>query len=235
MHAGIVSAAALQASAPVCDAGAVGPTAPTSALTAAPPAAAAATAGPMEARVATRVAALQSHFARIAATRMQGVPILHPGIGVAAVGFEPGADGLGAVGVLVTPWFMNLVWLPLVERDARDRPLPALAVGATRMRAVGNERFDFIGAHEPGFGSYEACSLFSPMLDFADEATALATAAQVLAILRAPPPAPSAATAGAEAGSADAAAAADVPASPIPPTTSRRALLFGRRGAETGR
>lgn len=227
MDAGIVSAAALQASAPVCDAGAVGPTAPT--------AVAAATGEPMAATMATRVAALQALFARIAATRMQGVPILHPGIGVTAVGFEPGDDGLGAVGVLVTPWFMNLVWLPLVERDAQDRPLPALAVGATRMRAVGNERFDFIGAHEPGFGPYEACSLFSPMLDFADEATALATALQVLAVLRAPPPQGSAAAAGAEAGDPDAAAGADALGSPIPPRTSRRALLFGRRGAETGR
>jgi [NiFe] hydrogenase assembly HybE family chaperone len=173
------------------------------------------------AQVAARSLALQALFEQIAATRMKGVPILNPALGVIAVGFEPTADGLGAVGVLVTPWFMNLVWLPLAERDAQSRPLEALAVGATRMRAVGNERFDFIGAHEAGFGAYEACSLFSPMLDFADEATALATATRVLAILRAPPPA---APSGAAAHGAPAAAA-----------TSRRALLFGRRGEEPAR
>lgn len=168
-----------------------------------------------------RVAALEALFGHVAATRMAGVPILHPDLAVRAVGFEPAPDGLGAVGVLVTSWFMNLVWLPLTGHDAEGQPLPALAVGATRMRAVGNERFDFIGAFEPGFGAYEACSLFSPMFDFADQAAAVATAEQVLAILRAPP-AP-VQSVGAE------------PARAAAPETgalsSRRALLFGRGSA----
>jgi [NiFe] hydrogenase assembly HybE family chaperone len=168
-----------------------------------------------------RVAALEALFRHVAATRMAGVPILHPDLAVRAVGFEPAPDGLGAVGVLVTPWFMNLVWLPLTEHDAEGRPLTALAVGAARMRAVGNERFDFIGAFEPGFGAYEACSLFSPMFEFADQATALATAEQVLAILRAPPPPVQ------SVGAEPARAVAPSP-EPVP---SRRALLFGRGSA----
>lgn len=154
-----------------------------------------------------RVGALEALFAHIARTRMQGIPILHPDLRVQAVGFEPaamvdGSPARAAVGVLVTPWFMNLVWLPL-DAAAPD----ALAVGATRERRVGRECFPFIGAHEDGFGPFEACSLFSPMGEFADHDAAVATALAVLEELRRPePPRPA----------------------PAPPTSSRRALLLGR-------
>jgi [NiFe] hydrogenase assembly HybE family chaperone len=91
-----------------------------------------------------------------------------------------GAEPAGAVGILITPWFMNLVWMPL------DPAAPTVRVGDKRTRVVGNERFDFIGAHEPGFGGYEACSLFSPMFEFVDHGAAVATAFEVLKQLRAP-------------------------------------------------
>lgn len=144
-----------------------------------------------------RVAEFEALFERIAATRMRGVPIVNPALRVQAVGFapEPGADA--AVGVLVTPWFMNLVWLPL-DTEAQDVARP----GTKRERAVGNERFQFIGAEEPGFGRYEVCSLFSPMGEFAGQDGALATAQAVLDELRRAPPAL--------------------------PVSSRRALLTGR-------
>jgi [NiFe] hydrogenase assembly HybE family chaperone len=164
-----------------------------------------------------RVDALEALFREIAATRMAGIPILHPGLRVQAVDFEPESDGRCAVGVLVTPWFMNLVRLPLGhgpdDPDGPDgagsAPDPLAPVGVSRTRVVGNERFDFLGAHEPGFGTYEICSLFSPMAQFVDHAAAEATARAVMAELRKPPPPPAA------------------PAAP-----SRRALLFGRTGGE---
>jgi [NiFe] hydrogenase assembly HybE family chaperone len=159
----------------------------------------------VRARVAQRVTALEALFAHIAATRMAGIPILHPGLQVEAVGFEPQGDE-GAVGVLVTPWFMNLVWLPLSEAPTAE----TLAVRATRERQVGRERFAFIGAYEDGFGAFEACSLFSPMGDFVDHAAAVATARAVLEELRKPPEPP-----------------------PAAPMASRRALLFGRTGGAT--
>jgi [NiFe] hydrogenase assembly HybE family chaperone len=151
--------------------------------------------------VSERVCALEALFARIAVTRMQGVPLLNERLRVQALGFETEADGAQA-GVLVTPWFMNLVRLPAAAGGA-------IAAGATVMRRVGTEVFPFIGAREDGFGAYEACSLFSPMFEFADHEAALATARAVLDTLRRP------------------AHAADAgPAAP-----SRRALLFGRDGA----
>ncbi len=130
---------------------------------------------------AARVAALEARFAMIAVTRMAGVPMLNERLAVAAVGFEPVEDG--CVGVLLTPWFMNLLWLP--GDEAR-----AAAPGSNRRRAVGRENFDFIGAHEEGIGPYETCSLFSPMFEFEDQAAALATAREVLVQLRQPEPEP---------------------------------------------
>ncbi|BAL96924.1 HupJ protein, putative [Rubrivivax gelatinosus IL144] len=147
-----------------------------------------------------RVPALEAAFGEIAATRMRGLPFLNPRLAVQAVGFAPhtGEDGEAAVGVLLTPWFMNLVRLPAGA---------ALAVGAKADREFGGRVFEFIGAHEPRCGGYEACSLFSPVTEFADQAAAVATARELLTLLRpaAVPPPPA--------------------REPVP---SRRGFLFGR-------
>lgn len=142
---------------------------------------------------AARVEALVALYRHIAATRMQGVPLLHPALQVAAVGFEtePAEEPAtpAAIGVLLTPWFMNLVWLPLARLQRPDRQ------GRSSVRPVGGHSFAFIGMHDEGLGSYAACSLFSPVLEFADQATALATAQSVLQMLRPPAQAPVAAPA----------------------------------------
>ena len=158
---------------------------------------------------ASRALDLMALYRGIAATRMVGVPLCHPALQVAKVGFEPEPGSGGAAGVLVTPWFMNLVWFPCGEPLADA--LPELGAGQMRARRIGNRSLDFIGAHEPDFGPYEACSLFSPMFEFADQAAALATAEAVLALLRQPPePLPD----------------------PMPqPVPARRSFLFGRSAA----
>lgn len=160
-----------------------------------------------DAAIAVRVAALEALFRAIADTRMSGVPVLNGALCVEAVGFashapEPGPDD-GAIGILITPWFMNLLRLPLVREDDVTR------VGRSRSLTVGRERFDFIGAHEAAFGSFEACSLFSPMFDFPDQAAARLTAVAVLSSLRVEPP--------------------EHAARPVQP--ARRGFLFGRSGA----
>jgi len=136
-------------------------------------------------QLAERTHALEALFRDIALTRMAGVPVLHPGVRVEAVDFIAHADEgdaqPGALGVLMTPWFMNLVWFPLERHDSAGR------VGVSRSRECGSETFEFITAHEERFGSFEACSLFSPMFQFANHAAARDTAAAVLASLRAKP------------------------------------------------
>jgi len=134
--------------------------------------------------LATRLQALEAAFRHIAATRMDGVPVLNPRLEVQAVGFEVSEDGSHALGVLVTPWFMNLLRLPL------QGDVTPLAVRAVAARDIGTRRLDFIGAFEPGVGAFEACSLFSPMFEFANQAAAVATAQEALKELRAAPHAP---------------------------------------------
>jgi [NiFe] hydrogenase assembly HybE family chaperone len=143
-----------------------------------------------DAVMATRAAALQAVFQHIAVTRMAGLALCHPALRVEAVGFRRDEASGGAVGVLVTPWFMNLVWLPpaapapgAVADAPCPQPPPGLLPGALRARRIGAQAFDFIGAHEDGIGPYESCSLFSPMFEFADQTAARATAEAVLAML----------------------------------------------------
>ncbi|HSV71459.1 MAG TPA: [NiFe]-hydrogenase assembly chaperone HybE [Methylibium sp.] len=157
------------------------------------------------ATVAARADMLVAAFREVETTRMAGLPLLHPRLRVEAVDFQhDAADPSVALGVLVTPWFMNLVRLPL---DAATEQALA-GVGERRTRAVAALPIDFLGAYEPAFGRFEACSLFSPMAEFVDQAAAVATAREVLGQLRAAPAAPPAA---------------------VP---DRRAFLFGRRAAE---
>lgn len=185
-----------------------------------------------ESTMASRMAALEGAFRHIRATRMAGMPLLHPGLRVQALGFEPEAgDANTLCGVLLTPWFMSLVRLPLRPRGGADAGW--LAVGLKQQRRMGMAEFEFIGALEPGLGVFEAASLFSPMAEFADHAAALATAHEVLRQLRAPEPAVVAASAAvpalAPAGApAVAPAAAAAPTEPVP---SRRGFLFGRSPA----
>ena len=133
----------------------------------------------MQQLLQARVEQLEAVFRDIAATRMQGVPLLHPGLQVQAVGFAPEPEGSSALGVLVTPWFMNLMRLPL---DAAE----PLEPGQVRSQRIGAHRLSFIGAHEAAFGPYAMCSLASPMFEFANQEAAVATAQGVLAQLRQP-------------------------------------------------
>ena len=224
--------------------------------------------------VQQRCAVLRALFDEISVVRMHGVPILNPALRVATVGFElmgqpagssdaaaapatapsamastsaastrpssSAADApLCAVGILITPWFMNLVCFSLARQDQ-----PAL-VGSSRAQVVGTQSFEFIAAHEERFGSYAACSLFSPMFEFKDQATAVATAEAVLAELRKPPEVAAAnasapATASASASKPVAAAlsatpqAAELAASNPASVSGRRGFLFGRRSATPG-
>ena len=135
-----------------------------------------------------RVASLTAHFERVQRERMAGIPMLNPALSVAAVGFEWAATEPGtlamAEGVLITPWFMNLIRLPADVLPHQNR------VGRKSVRDFGGERFDFIGAHDPAVGYHETCALFSPMQGFDSQARALETAREVLALTRAQPEAP---------------------------------------------
>jgi [NiFe] hydrogenase assembly HybE family chaperone len=152
----------------------------------------------------TPPAALEAAFRRIADTRMQGLPICNDALQVQAVGFRPWQGNL--LGVLLTPWAMNLVLLPQTDPTYRR-----LRVGECQRWRLPAAALDFMAGEEPDCGSYQACSLFSPAFEFADQQTAVATAEAVMeALFRSNAP-------------AEAAPAVRV-------ESSRRAFLTGRPG-----
>jgi len=122
---------------------------------------------------------VEAVFADIAATRMQGVPVMHPHLGVAMRGLR--RHGAHDVGVLVTPWFMNLVLLPLTQPEKPER------IGTTRSFALPSGHYEAMLGHEPALGFFWSCSLFSPMWEFADMEMALATADASLDLVFAAP------------------------------------------------
>jgi [NiFe] hydrogenase assembly HybE family chaperone len=175
-------------------------------------------------------AALQARFEHIHLHQMAGVPMLNPALQVQAIGFRPWAAHW--LGVLVTPWFMNLVlfprqrehWQAIGERESRHYVFPAGV-------------FEFIGNRDAALGDYQACSLFSPMFEFADHAAAHDTAVAALEALfdAAHRPASDVPPAGPALSSAHAPAPLSANAAgPTPaPALSKRDFLFG--GGTRGR
>lgn len=114
-------------------------------------------------------------FNDIARTRMAGLPVMNPALSVAARGFE--RCGEHRVGVLATPWFMNLI---LVPPDA-----PTRRVGEKAAFKLPSGTYEGVWGYEEGVGGYWSCSLFSPMFAFTEWDSALvATEAALAEILR---------------------------------------------------
>ncbi len=119
--------------------------------------------------------ALSTLYSEIELTRMDGVPILNKNLSVAALGFEPYNEY--ALGVLLTPWFMSLVLVPLnqeefIKSSPQETSKYTIALPAGQV--------EFIVSFEEGFGWYMTSSLYSPMFEFEDHVAALQTAEAAL-------------------------------------------------------
>jgi [NiFe] hydrogenase assembly HybE family chaperone len=125
--------------------------------------------------LAAQVQTMEETFRRIERERMQGMPLLNPALHVEAIGFIPW--GKGAVGVLLTPWFMNLMLLP------GEEDWSALQVGAKVTQDFDSGSYEFTVGDEPDIGRYQMCSLFSPMGQFTDHAAAVETSVEVMRAL----------------------------------------------------
>jgi [NiFe] hydrogenase assembly HybE family chaperone len=138
---------------------------------------------PKEEPVATALEHLVATY-EAACERMKELPVFNPALHVEAVGFHEFHGNL--LGVVITPWFMNLVLLPGPGAAALPRE------GETRGHVLPAGTVDFVGARLDGVGPFESCSLFSPMPNFESAAAARATAEEALQLLVAPPvPTPS--------------------------------------------
>lgn len=112
---------------------------------------------------------LEAAFNTILTERMADIPIVNPSLDVAAIGFCEYENNW--LGVMITPWFLNLMLLP---GDGED--WSSLQTGETQLHSFPSGRYQFITGYEASIGHYQSCSLFSPMFEFADQQAAIETA-----------------------------------------------------------
>jgi [NiFe] hydrogenase assembly HybE family chaperone len=124
---------------------------------------------------------------------MQDVPVVNEKLAVKATEFYPWKDY--QLGILITPWFMNIMLLPndssddkLIDKQVNtthDVPSnkESYKVGATKNHVLPSGSYEFVTGYEESIGFFESCSLFSPMFDFADQETAELTAKEALLAL----------------------------------------------------
>jgi [NiFe] hydrogenase assembly HybE family chaperone len=128
---------------------------------------------------------VQAAYQRVQRERMAGLPFVNAALRVELIGLRRW-QGLW-LGVLLTPWCMNLLLLPgdAAGGDGQPQtPWPRLVAGQTAQFAFPAAVMSFFGGREDGFGDYLACSLFSPVFEFTDQDHARATAeACLLALL----------------------------------------------------
>lgn len=129
-----------------------------------------------------RVDALIDVFRR-ADGRMADLPVYRRGLSIEARGFRPFEGTL--IGVLITPWCMNLMMLP---GDGMDWSRIPQGTEVDHALPCGTVRF--VTARDDVAGDYRMCSLFSPMREFADMDLARATADAALNDVLTPPEAP---------------------------------------------
>ncbi|SHG77849.1 [NiFe]-hydrogenase assembly chaperone HybE [Marivita hallyeonensis] len=110
--------------------------------------------------------ALAADFTEIWNAKMKDVPIVNKLLHVQAVGFRM-HEGR-PLGVLISPWFMNLIQLP-----GKDETWDDLTPGEKELIAFPSGAYEFIHNTREQTGGYKACSLFSPMGDFNTQAQAV--------------------------------------------------------------
>jgi [NiFe] hydrogenase assembly HybE family chaperone len=114
--------------------------------------------------------------------RMQDLPIFHGALQVELIGFRE-FNG-SQVGVVVTPWFMNV----LVILGTTGTPPP---IGSKRSQVFPAGAVEFVAGFLEGVGPIETCSLFSPMHEFRDQVHARAVAVEAMeALFAVPAPVP---------------------------------------------
>lgn len=118
---------------------------------------------------------LAGSYREIGERTMRDLPIYNDALGVAAVGFR--AFNGTIVGIMVTPWFMNVVMPASAAREAS---------GTTLLIRFPAGNIEFTLSEVGQMGRIASCSLFSPMSEFADMAAARATAEAAIAELMLP-------------------------------------------------
>ena len=125
------------------------------------------------------VSELVERFTTIHRERMQGLPIVNPVLEVEAVGFCDFESH--ELGILLSPWFMNLVLLPGSEEWSNTQQGDRLA------HEFPSGHCEFTVCDDELLGRYLSAILFRTMSDFPDQDTARAVATEALALVLSEP------------------------------------------------
>ena len=118
-------------------------------------------------------AQLEQAFHKIHLENMQGIPILNPAIRVEALGFQLYEGRV--LGIIITPWLMNVVLLPVEGEDWSH-----MALGDKRPHKFVSMTYKFMLNEIDGIGRCQTHSLYSPMRDFISHEQALVVAQNFL-------------------------------------------------------
>ncbi len=117
--------------------------------------------------------ALVADFQEIYNAKMKDVPIINHALHVELVGFKVYENRL--MGVLISPWFMNLIEVPMPGEEFLD-----MKVGEKEVQSFPSGQYEFIYNMRELTGPYKACSLFSPMDEFSSQLQAKEVASAVM-------------------------------------------------------
>lgn len=124
---------------------------------------------------------LATHYAMVWETRMRDLPFVNAALAVEVAGFRRCSGDW--VGVITTPWFLNLFLLYGGGNLWGDIP-----AGERRYVNLPCGTLQFIADVDPDLGPYQYCPLIAPVSTLPDMATARAVASDALTTVFAPPP-----------------------------------------------
>ena len=126
----------------------------------------------MNAQMSISSVALAERYCNILEARMQGLPFVNSQLAVEAIGFREFQDF--EIGVLITPWFMNLILLTGDDVGAD------VVQGHTINATFPSGDIEFTAAQDEELGLYFSAVLFSSVIDIPDQITARDLATEVM-------------------------------------------------------
>lgn len=126
-----------------------------------------------------RILQMVDRFTHIGETAMRELPIYNHALQVEAIGFKPMAAGW--LGVLITPWFINVMLLPKHKQEA------TMPLGEKVTHKLISGEHDFSVGEDDELGRYDFLTLASPTLKYKSHQAACDVAQKVLAKLLTPP------------------------------------------------
>jgi [NiFe] hydrogenase assembly HybE family chaperone len=112
---------------------------------------------------------IEDVFQRIEQEHMQDIPLLNPALKVQGIGFQT-YEGR-TIGIIITPWMMNLIMLPTEGDDWSD-----LNLGDKTLQRLPANEYRFIVNQIDGIGICQTHSIYSPMHEFMNQDHAVAAA-----------------------------------------------------------